>query len=250
MIDLTASQIKHFWQQVQKDIVYSSICHSYCWRWTGRTLKSGYGQFYDFKNNKNIYIHRLSYELLKTNIPKGLHIDHLCRNRSCCNPEHLEPVTREENIKRIPKRHSRIPYLIGGKAGVLELQRNHCHKNHKIKLLQVSPDGKVRCFDCAKINNNSKSHKPNFKEITVKEWSKNIINTYGIGVTKQATRLILYTKGINVYGKHMEQSRRYIISSIENSNFTIFDLAEELGLKEVKTKCKGLSRVINKEVKN
>lgn len=68
-----------------------------CWNYKSCN-SSGYGriqidgQFY--------YVHRLIYEIFKGPIPENFQIDHLCRNRRCCNPEHLEAVTRKENILR------------------------------------------------------------------------------------------------------------------------------------------------------
>lgn len=69
-----------------------------CWLWTAYRDPNGYGSF----TVKGIHIpaHRVSYELYVGPIPKGLHMDHLCRNPPCVNPSHLEPVTRRENIAR------------------------------------------------------------------------------------------------------------------------------------------------------
>lgn len=69
-----------------------------CWEWTGHIMANRYGQFWC--NGKMQLTHRISYELFKGDIPQGLHIDHLCRNRKCCNPDHLETVTNKENILR------------------------------------------------------------------------------------------------------------------------------------------------------
>lgn len=69
-----------------------------CWLWIGCVLKNGYGQF--SVNGKKCYAHRYSYELYIGKIPDGLVIDHLCRVRNCTNPEHLEPVTQRQNIRR------------------------------------------------------------------------------------------------------------------------------------------------------
>lgn len=69
-----------------------------CWNWTGGTTK-GYGSF-SAVGRKKVYAHRFSWELHRGPIPDGLVIDHLCRNTRCVNPDHLEPVTQLENVRR------------------------------------------------------------------------------------------------------------------------------------------------------
>lgn len=69
-----------------------------CLIWTGAKNNSGYGQIR--VNGTTTYTHRLAYEVFVGPIPEGLHLDHLCRNRACCNPHHLEPVTSGENTRR------------------------------------------------------------------------------------------------------------------------------------------------------
>ena len=69
-----------------------------CWVWTGSRTGAGYGQVWSRRGNRGV--HRIVYEQLVGPIPDGLVIDHLCRNRSCCNPAHLEPVTMAENVRR------------------------------------------------------------------------------------------------------------------------------------------------------
>lgn len=69
-----------------------------CWLWTRGKDKDGYASIYiKPKMRKG---HRLSYETYKGEIPGGLEIDHTCRNRACINPDHLEAVTHQENMKR------------------------------------------------------------------------------------------------------------------------------------------------------
>lgn len=65
-----------------------------CWVYIGSVSPEGYGRL----NTR--YAHRVAYERYVGAIPTGLHLDHLCRNRRCCNPEHLEPVTQAENVRR------------------------------------------------------------------------------------------------------------------------------------------------------
>ena len=69
-----------------------------CWQWTGCCDKSGYGRF-GFRG-KIALAHRAAYVLFKGEIPHHLEIDHLCRNRGCVNPDHLEAVCHIENIDR------------------------------------------------------------------------------------------------------------------------------------------------------
>ena len=88
---------------------------SACWEFLGATV-AGYGTLgRGCRGEGNVLTHRLSYELLVGPIPDGLHIDHLCRNRLCCNPDHLEPVTQAENNRRAQEANP----------------RTHCKRGHE-----------------------------------------------------------------------------------------------------------------------
>lgn len=69
-----------------------------CWEFTGSIASTGYGVVN--RKGKIHANHRVTYAYFRADIPEGLHVDHLCRNRVCCNPWHLEPVTCKVNIRR------------------------------------------------------------------------------------------------------------------------------------------------------
>ena len=69
-----------------------------CWRWTGTRDRSGYGQMK--YQGRRPGAHRVSYELFVGPVPEGLELDHLCRSPECVRPDHLEPVTHAENMRR------------------------------------------------------------------------------------------------------------------------------------------------------
>jgi hypothetical protein len=69
-----------------------------CWNWQRSLKDMGYGRI--SWRGEAVRVHRVSYELFIGPIPPGYTIDHLCRNRGCINPEHLEAVTRGENVSR------------------------------------------------------------------------------------------------------------------------------------------------------
>ena len=86
----TMPVLERFWARVEQS--------GDCWSWTGAKNDQGYGQIR--VDGRIVYAHRFSYELHLGSIPSGLQIDHLCRNRGCVRPDHLEPVTSAENTHR------------------------------------------------------------------------------------------------------------------------------------------------------
>jgi hypothetical protein len=90
-----------------------------CWLWQGATA-NGYGRAYSRVRDGKYFVdgaHRIAYELTNGPIPDGLQIDHLCRNRLCVNPTHLEVVTQRENLLRgetIPARRAAQTHCVNG----------------------------------------------------------------------------------------------------------------------------------------
>jgi hypothetical protein len=111
-----------------------------CWIWIGAKIWSGYGQF--GLNGKLKLAHRVSYELFKEDIPEGLQLDHLCKNRSCVNPDHLEIVTTQENTRR----------GLTGKINHHKLKNTHCPQGHPYseENTYLYNNGR-KCRECSKV---------------------------------------------------------------------------------------------------
>lgn len=87
---------------IDRFVRYLSFPETGCWEWTGSKTSGGYGIFRWCNADGSIGLsaHRFIYEYLIEPIPPGFDVDHLCRNPSCVNPEHLEAVTHRENLMR------------------------------------------------------------------------------------------------------------------------------------------------------
>ncbi len=83
--------IKRFWSKVDKT--------EECWNWNRGLTGKGYGAFSITRENSPYLAHRFSYEISGGDID-GKFLDHLCKNRKCVNPDHLEIVTLGENVRR------------------------------------------------------------------------------------------------------------------------------------------------------
>lgn len=96
-----------FWKKVDKT--------KKCWVWNGAKNPDGYGLAWTGK--KLVAAHRFAYEAIRGPIISSLQIDHLCRNRACVNPYHMEVVTQQENIRR-------------GNVGKKQRDTTHCPSGH------------------------------------------------------------------------------------------------------------------------
>lgn len=130
---------ERLWARIDKDAPGG------CWLWRGALTSDGYGAIW--KDGGTARVHRVTYELLAGQIPEGKHLDHLCRVRSCCNPDHLESVTPYENWRR------------GENFAAVMLREDECGRGHAMTEDNTYRfgDGQRRCRACYIVADRARS---------------------------------------------------------------------------------------------
>lgn len=136
LASITGDRLARFWDKVDKR------GPDECWEWKGGTCYKGYGRVVGTlpgRNDRRIRAHRVAYTLMVGLIPDGLVIDHLCRNRRCVNPAHMEVVTPSVNTLR------------GVGSPALNALKTHCKHGHEFtpNNTDKATGGGRSCRECA-----------------------------------------------------------------------------------------------------
>lgn len=124
-------------RQVSRIVARVRMTEDGCWPWQGFTDRNGYPRISCRigKRVRGVFPYRTLFELQNGPIEDGLEIDHLCRNRNCCRPDHLESVTHYENMSRAVLYNSTLT----------KCKRGHPFDSHNT---YITPDGRRQCRAC------------------------------------------------------------------------------------------------------
>jgi hypothetical protein len=140
-----------FWSKVDKagPLPLHGDVPGRCWQWTAGTIPSGYGSFH-VARMRRAASHRYAWENLRGPIPDGLTIDHLCRNKLCVNPDHLEVVSRGENTLRAVD------------IGAPNRSKTHCAKGHEFdqENTRIIAGRGRRCRTCDRDRERNRQRRP------------------------------------------------------------------------------------------
>lgn len=135
-----------------------------CWTWTAGRTTAGYGNTHI--GGGTHLAHRYTYGIFIGAIPAGLEVDHLCRNRACCNPCHLEAVTRKVNAER-----------------GMQAQQTHCKNGHEFtghNVMRKKSNGVRQCRACHRETQRLRRLSPiELSEADPRHGTRNAYNAYG-----------------------------------------------------------------------
>lgn len=121
-----------------------TLTAGYCWQWNAGCTSFGYGKF--SVGRRTVLAHRYAYEAMFGPVPTGLQLDHLCRNPGCVNPDHLEPVTSAENVRR-----GALPGLVAARNS-LARQATECQRGHPFDEANTYIHSGKRCCKACKAD--------------------------------------------------------------------------------------------------
>lgn len=130
------------------------LAESGCWEWSGAHFQTTGYAIFSMKSATDgrwrpTVAHRVSYELYVGPIPDGFQLDHVCRNRGCVNPVHLEPVT------------ARVNTLRGQAPSAVSVRENRCQQGHEFTpentIFRPNRPGKRECRECVRARDRARN---------------------------------------------------------------------------------------------